>query len=74
MKRYEVIESKRWKHTSGQTASIYGASPYTSAADKPNWHIEVVGWTVRDNERNTVGFGRVPFKTQQEAQAFADSL
>lgn len=73
--RYEVIPSKRWCNAAtGQTASIYGAVPYTSNADKPNWAVETVGWTWRDNVRGTVGLCRVPAKTEAEAQAVADEL
>ena len=73
--RYEVIESKRYRNTeTGRTASIYGACPWYSPESKQYWTIETVGWTVRDNNTNTVGFGRVPFKTREEAQAFAESL
>lgn len=69
MKILEVIESKRWKHIkTGQTASIYGAVPYTNESDKPNWTIETVGYTWKlDN--GTVGLGRVPANTMSEALA-----
>jgi len=65
--RYEIIESKRWVHVNGATASIYGACPYMSDSDKPNWSIETVGYTIRDNKTNTVGIGRKPFKTMYDA-------
>jgi hypothetical protein len=74
MQKFEVIESKRWIHTSGKTASIYGAVPYLSEDDQKHWSIEVVGFTVRNNQTGTVGVGRAPWKTKTEAQAFADKF
>jgi hypothetical protein len=72
--RYEIIESKHWKHVSGRTASILGAVPYVNAADAENWQIVIAGWTVRDNRSGSVGTGRKPFQTREEAQAFADKF
>lgn len=74
MERYEVVPHKVWLHTSGRKASIYGASPYCSAADEPNWKMVEAGFTVRDNHHNTVGMGRPPFATEQAAQDFVDEL
>lgn len=68
-----VIESKCWRHISGRTASLYGAAPWTSAADKANWSIESRGWTVQ-NPDGTIGCGKPPCKTQAEAQELADRL
>lgn len=66
--KYEIIESKNWVNTiTGQTASIYGSVPYTNDTDKTNWVIEVVGYTIRNNDTGTVGLGRKPFKTMYEA-------
>jgi hypothetical protein len=71
--RYEVIESRRWvNEKTGKTASIYGAVPWTRAAEKREWSIETVGWTILDNRTGTVGIGRHPFKTKKEAQDWAD--
>jgi hypothetical protein len=72
--RYEIIESKHWKHVSGRTASIFGSVPYVNDADAENWQIVIAGWTVRDNRSGTVGIGRKPFQTREEAQAFADKF
>ena len=74
MQRYEIIESKRWVNTDGRTASIYGACPYVSDADKANWAVQTVGWTIRDNQRNTVGMGRQPFTSMYDASAFLHNL
>ena len=43
----KVIESRVWKHTSSASASIYGAVPWASQADKPNWKIETRGYTIQ---------------------------
>lgn len=67
MKIIEVIPSIRWynKRTK-QTASIYGAVPWTRPADADQWEKQTTGWTWRlDN--GTVGLGRAPAKTEQEA-------
>ena len=69
MQRYDIIPAKRWIHTDGRTASIYGAVPYTSEAEQASWSIQPVGFTIRDNKTNTVGLGRMPFKTIEEANA-----
>jgi hypothetical protein len=66
------IEAKRWRHTSGRAASVYGACPWTSEADEPNWEIETAGWTVQHPD-GTTGIGRVPFATREEAQAWCDA-
>ena len=66
--KYEIVESKKWVNTvTGATASIYGAVPYTNDTDKANWSIEMVGYTIRNNDTGTVGLGRLPFKTMYEA-------
>ena len=71
--RYTVIESRRWKNQeTGATASPYGACPWVSDSDRENWTMETVGWTVRNNQEGTIGVGRLPWKTREESQAFAD--
>jgi hypothetical protein len=72
--KFEVIESRAWRHVSGATASIYGAAPWTTAADKDNWTIEARGWTVRNPHTGQVGACRQPFATRDEAQAYADRV
>lgn len=71
--RYVPVEALRWIHVNGRTASVYGAVPYTSAADKTDWSMQQVGWTVRNTFDGTVGLGMTPFKTQEDAQAFCDA-
>ena len=70
----EVIESKAWKHKdTGATASLYGAVPWSGAPgdQESDWKVESRGWTIRW-EDGTIGIGRQPFKTKQEAQDFLD--
>lgn len=67
----EVIPSRRWVHTSGRQASPYGAVPWTSEADRENWTMETVGWTIQHPD-GTIGIGRQPFTTKEEAQAWVD--
>ena len=71
---YTIIEAKQWRNSkTGATASIYGSCPYYSDADKPDWKIEVKGYTIRNERAGTVGIGRAPFATREEAQAWIDS-
>lgn len=66
MKIVEIIEAKRWENKkTGQTASIYGSVPYQS--DKEDWHIVKVGYTWKMQD-GTIGFGRQPAKTLEEAK------
>ena len=61
-----VIPSRRWKHTSGATASLYGAVPWVAKDDKPNWIVETVGWTW-EHDDGRIGLCRIPAKTEAEA-------
>jgi hypothetical protein len=71
MNAYEVIESRAWKHTSGKTASICGASPWTSLNDAPNWEVVSRGWTVRNPYTGQVGVCRQPWADKADAEAYA---
>jgi hypothetical protein len=72
MARFEVIESKVWKRNDGATASIYGAVPWLSPGEEKRWKMVSRGYTVRDNDRGTVGIGRQAWATRAEAQAWVD--
>ena len=73
--RYEVIESRRWKNSAtGATASLYGAAPYVSDRDRADWHVETVGYTWRNLKTGTIGLGRAPAKTREEAETVAARL
>lgn len=68
MKIEEVIEAHVWVNTTtGATASIYGACPWTSDTEKASWEIQARGYTWRlDN--GTIGLGRKPAATREEAE------
>lgn len=65
---FDIIESRRWICTDGRTASIYGAAPWVSDAERDAWRIETVGFTVMHKKTGTVGIGRMPWKTRAEAE------
>lgn len=65
---FDIIESKRWVCDDGRTASVYGSVPWMSDAERPQWRIQVVGYTVQHKKTGTVGIGRKPWQTLQEAQ------
>lgn len=55
MKRYEIIPKQFWENkVTGATASVYGATPWISDADRDNWERVVRGASLRDNRLNTV--------------------
>ena len=71
---YEIIQSKQWQCTDGRTASIYGACPYVSDAEKSSWKIATVGYTVRNMKTGAVGIGRKPFATFDEAAQWLEAV
>jgi hypothetical protein len=74
MSRFQLEVAKRWVNTDGRTASIYGACPYVSDADKANWSIVSVGFTIRDNRTNTVGMGHKPYESRYDAALIVNNL
>jgi hypothetical protein len=65
-----VIPARSWKHLqSGHTASLHGAVPYSSEADRDEWEIVQTGWTVV-NDNGTIGIGQKPWATREEAEAY----
>lgn len=75
MERYTVIEAKQWHHIpTGRRASMYGACPWTSQAEKADWEMVTLGWTFRDNVFGTVGLGRKPFATREAAEHFITTI
>ena len=70
MKTWTAIESKHYRHPSGKTASLYGAHPHHGAGNG-GWEIVTAGWSVA-NKDGTVGCGRIPWKTEAEAEAFCN--
>lgn len=69
--KYEVIESKVWRHDDGRTASIYGAVPFHSERERKFWQVETRGWTVRNTKTGVVGVSLPPWKTREEALEWA---
>lgn len=65
---FDIVESKRWVCDDGRTASIYGAVPWLSDTERNTWRIQIVGYTVQHKKTGTVGIGRQPWKTLEEAQ------
>lgn len=52
--RYALHRIVSWRHReTGATASIFGACPWTSEHDRPNWHKESCGWGYYDSRRGT---------------------
>lgn len=68
--RYEVIPSRIWIGPNGRRVSSHGACPWYSEAERAQWRLETVGWTVRNLSTGQVGIGRVPWKTRAEADAW----
>lgn len=69
MRILRVLESKRWRHVSGRTASPFGACPWTGAPGdrQEDWTLETVGWTW-ENSNGTYGLGRRDAATRAEAE------
>lgn len=65
---FDIIESKRWVSNDGRTASLYGSCPWMSDAERALWTLQVVGYTVRHKKTGTVGIGRQPWSTLEDAQ------
>lgn len=72
--KYEVVESKIYKRDDGARASIYGALPWRSEAEKARWSVVSEGWTVRNPLTGQVGVGRPACNTYAQAQELADKL
>lgn len=68
MKIIEIIESKYWfNKKTNQSASIFGAIPWTNEMSRQDWELVSRGFTWRlDN--GTTGLGRMPVKTREEAE------
>ena len=77
MQTIRIIPARHWLHPiSGFRASIYGAIPWTTEAERSDWRIVERGytWEVVDTfGSTTVGLGRKPAATLAEAQATAEA-
>jgi len=68
--KYEIIPYRVWVRDDGRKASIYGAVPWTSQADKARWEMREYGFTVRNPVTGEVGACRPPFTTMEEAEMY----
>lgn len=68
--KFEIIPSTVLVGPQGQRVSPYGSAPWMSDAEKALWHEETVGFTVRNKINGTVGIGRQPWKTREEAETW----
>ena len=73
MRILEVIPAERWRHISGRTASMYGACPWTTDAERGEWTCEPIGWTWQRAD-GCIGLGRVPAKTREEALTVMEKI
>jgi len=62
----KVIPARVWRHKSGMfgDVSVYGAAPFGEG-----WEIVQKGWTI-EHPDGTVGIGRAPFSSEEEAAAW----
>ena len=71
--KYQVIPYKVWEHKmTGSHVSIWGASPWCTQEDKPNWEVKQYGWTVLNPITGIVGICKAAWATQEAAQQYAD--
>jgi hypothetical protein len=67
-----VIPSKVWvNEKTGARASIYGAVPWVFGPQPPEWQVKDHGFTLQMSN-GTVGYGRSPLPTKEEAQDVMD--
>jgi len=75
IKQLNVIPARHWVNSkTGVKASIYGACPWTSAADKANWEKVTTGYTwerIDSDGSVTIGLCRTPAATKTEAEEIA---
>lgn len=72
MKIVRVVPARSWFNVlTGQTASLYGACPWASEADRRNWELRTTGYTW-ELSNGTIGIGRQPVGTEAEAVALMD--
>ena len=71
----KVIPAKKWKHKStGATASLYGAVPWSGSKgdEKSDWEMVEEGWTIQHPD-GTIGIGKPPFKSKGEAEKWIEA-
>jgi hypothetical protein len=70
--RYEIVPSLLMVRGDGRTASPYGAHPEPGATHR--WRTATVGWTLANRDTGTVGIGRPPWATREEAEAHLERM
>lgn len=70
--KYFVIPSSIYQRDDGKTASIYGAVPWQSDAERDRWSIVNKGYTVQNPLTGQIGIGAKPWATREEAEAYAN--
>lgn len=65
-----VIPNTFYRHTSGRTASLWGSCPWHSERERSEWQTVTDGFTWQ-NDNGTIGLGRVPAKSREEADRIA---
>ena len=73
MLRYEIVESKVYRHKSGKTASIFGSCPYYYNSEKGDWQIVGNGYSLHDHKDN-IRFQPRGEKTEQGIINVMDTL
>lgn len=66
-----VIPHRHYRHESGRTASLYGASPWVNQSERVQWSTVESGYTWSDSSSGTIGLGRAPVATREDAEAIA---
>lgn len=71
MAKYQVVKALVLQHKqTGKVISFFSALPYGTSDD---WETIETGWTVYNPNTNERGVGLPPWKTEAEAQAYADT-
>jgi hypothetical protein len=71
--KYEVVPHVYFKRDDGRTASIHGALPWHTEAERGRWRTVEEGFTVYNPLTNQYGTGREPFATEEAAQRYCDT-
>lgn len=70
VKRFEIIPRQFWKNVrTGDTASIYGSHPATSANTEADWMVVTDGVVYRDNKSGTI-HGNPNMRTEEAIDAY----
>ena len=72
----DVIPNTFWQSASGRQASLYGALPWWTDAQKQSegWRKVTDGWTIRDNNSGTIGGYNVDSRDETAVRALAHRM